>query len=320
VRDKMQTTEKPIREKKMVVEVSEGLKKSQKSLPSKYFYDQRGSELFEEICKLPEYYPTDVEVDIMELNIDEIVGRLGSGIELIEFGSGSSTKTRLLLEHLNDITAYIPVDISRNFLLIEANKLQAEFPKLTICPVAADYTHPFQLPADLPSCRKVVYFPGSTIGNFVPQKARLFLKQIAKLTGKNGGLLIGVDTKKDPDVLEAAYNDKAGVTAAFNKNLLVRLNREINTNFDVDQFQHKAIYNEDEGRIEMHLVSLANQNVSVNGEFIEFRKGETIHTENSYKYSPLEFQKLVSDYFKIDKTWTDTENLFSVHYLITVNE
>lgn len=311
----MQTAEKPVRENRMADEILEGLKTSKKTLPSKYFYDERGSRLFEEICELDEYYPTDAEMHIMESNINEIADKLGSGIELIEFGSGSSTKTRMLLKHLNDLRAYIPVDISEHFLFNEAERLEDEFPNLKIYPVAADYTQPFKLPSDIPSCRKVVYFPGSTIGNFTPEKAKKFLGKIADLVAPDGGVLIGVDTKKDTGTLEAAYNDRAGITAAFNKNLLIRLNRELNADFDPDKFRHKAIYNERKGRIEMHLVSMETHQVTVAGESIHFKKDETIHTENSYKYSPKEFEKLASKYFKLEKTWTDDEQLFSVHYL-----
>lgn len=311
----MQTTEKPVQEIRMEDEVLEGLNKPQKTLPSKYFYDERGSKLFEEICELDEYYPTNAEMRIMESTISEIAEKLGPGIELIEFGSGSSTKTRLLLNNLKDLVAYIPVDISRDFLLNEAKRLKKEFPKLNIYPVAADYTQPFQLPSDLPSCRKVVYFPGSTIGNFTPERARIFLNKIGDLVAPDGGLLVGVDTKKDTETLEAAYNDRAGITAAFNKNLLIRLNREMNADFDPDKFRHKAIYNEREGRIEMHLISVEKQQVTVAGENIHFKKDETIHTENSYKYSPQEFEKLASDCFNLERTWTDDEQLFSVHYM-----
>ena len=311
----MQTAEKTVSKNRMAEEILEGLGKSQKTLPSKYFYDERGSGLFEEICDLDEYYPTNAEMNIMESNISEIAEILGSGIELIEFGSGSSKKTRLLLNHLSDLRAYVPVDISKKFLLDEADRLNDEFPNIKIYPVSADYTKPFQLPSDLPSYRKVVYFPGSTIGNFTPEKARKFLKKIANLSGPSGGLLIGVDTKKDPEILEKAYNDESGITAEFNKNMLVRLNRELNANFDLNKFSHKALYNEKEGRIEMHLVSLENQKVAVSGEIIPFKKGETIHTENSCKYTPQEFEKLASDYFNLEKTWTDGEQLFSVHYM-----
>jgi len=311
----MQTTENPVQETSMEEEILEGLHKSQKTLPSKYFYDERGSQLFEEICELDEYYPTNTEMRIMESNISEIAEKLGSGIELIEFGSGSSKKTRLLLNHLNNLKAYVPVDISRDFLFNEAERLKEEFPKLNIYPVAADYTQSFQLPSDVPSCHKVVYFPGSTIGNFTPERAVIFLNKISDLVAPEGGLLIGVDTKKDPEILEAAYNDSAGITAAFNKNLLIRLNRELSADFNPAKFRHSSVYNKEEGRIEMHLISLEYQQITVAGKDINFEKGETIHTENSYKYSPQEFEKLASDYFNLEETWTDNNSLFSVHYM-----
>lgn len=301
--------------KGMLKEVVVNLSRAQKELPSKYFYDKRGSGLFEEICSLEEYYLTDAEISIMKNYIDDISEVIGTGIELIELGSGSSTKTRLLLDHLENIGTYFPVDISGDFLGESIRQLRSEYPGLQIIPVIADYTQNFQLPADLSEDRKVVYFPGSTIGNFTPDKARKFLALISGITGANGGFLVGVDLKKDRKILEAAYNDAEGVTADFNKNILIRLNRELGADFDTDHFLHKACYNENQGRIEMHLVSLEHQEARIDGHRFTFQKGETIHTENSYKYSIEEFESLVSGFFDVTHVWTDESNLFSVQYL-----
>ena len=295
-------------------DVLEGLKKSQKSISSKYFYDERGSELFEQICNLEEYYPTDAELEILEKYTEEISKAIGPNSLIIEFGSGSSRKTRLLLEELNNIEGYVPVDISKDFLHEEAEKLHEEFPDLEIKPVAADYTKPFELNMSAHAEKRVIFFPGSTIGNFTPDQAKEFLFQSADLLNQSGGLLIGVDLKKDPQILNKAYNDSEGITAEFNKNLLERINRELDGNFDLDQFRHRAFYNEEEGRVEMHLVSLENQTVTVAGEQVEFKKGEMIHTENSYKYSVEEFEELISDQYILKKTWLDSDGLFSLHY------
>lgn len=295
-------------------DVLEGLKKSYKGISSKYFYDERGSELFEQISMLDEYYPTDAELEILETYSDEISEAVGSNSLIIEFGSGSSTKTRLLLTELDNIAAYIPVDISRDFLLEEAEKLQSDFPSLKIKPVAADYTKPFELGINGQADRRVIFFPGSTIGNFTPDEAQNFLFQAADLLQKGGGLLIGVDLKKDPEILNKAYNDSEGVTAEFNLNLLHRINRELEGNFDLEKFHHRAFYNKSEGRVEMHLVSLDNQTVEVAGEQIEFKKGEMIHTENSYKYSVEEFEDLISKKYSLKKTWLNSNEYFSLHY------
>lgn len=295
-------------------DVLEGLMKDQKSLPSKYFYDERGSELFEQICELEEYYPTDAELEILENYSDQISAEIGPKCLIIEFGSGSSTKTRLLLQKLDDVAGYVPVDISKDFLMEEADKLQNEFPGLNIQPVAADYTKPFEIYSNGRAEKRVIFFPGSTIGNFIPNRARDFLYQSAELLKSSDGLLIGVDLKKDTEILNKAYNDEKGVTAEFNKNLLGRMNRELGADFDLDKFTHRAFYNEEEGRVEMYLMSLEDQNVIVAGEQIDFKKGEMIHTENSYKYSTEEFSELISKKFDLKQSWYDSEHLFSVHY------
>lgn len=298
-------------------EVIEGLRRDQKMVPSKYFYDEKGSRLFEQITRLDEYYPTRAELEIMKRHGAEMADLIGQGSTVIEFGSGSSKKTRYLLSELKKPTGYVPVDISADFLMEQAEKLRREFPKIPIQPLAADYTHPFSLSEELNGSKKVIFFPGSTVGNFRQGNARSFLLGSVDLLGNNGGLLIGVDMKKDPAILNRAYNDSKGITAQFNKNLLHRLNRELDANFEPDAFRHHAFYNEDEGRIEMHLVSKVDQTVTVAGEPIHFSKEESIHTENSYKYSPDEFQTLISEAYTHVKMWTDSENLFSVHYFET---
>lgn len=301
----------------MLGEVLHGLKQSQKQLPSKYFYDKRGSELFEKITRLEEYYPTRTEKKILRHNIEEIAECIGEHSVVIELGSGSSQKTRLLLNHIPNLSAYIPVDISDEYLQKVVQELRKEYPGLLIKPVCADYTQPFDLPEiERPFEYYVVFYPGSTIGNFRPEEARRFLKTIADFLVTGGGMLIGVDLKKDMKILERAYNDEKGITAAFNKNMLLRLNRELNSDFNLENFSHKALYNQEEGRIEMHLVSDTNQVVHLNGETVIFRKGETIHTENSYKYSLEEFRELVNDWFEIESVWTDEDQLFSMQYLV----
>ncbi len=304
-------------EKNLLVEVIEGLLQPQKKLPSKLFYDRTGSELFERICGLDEYYLTRTEIWIMHHYIDEIVELMGKKCLLIELGSGSSTKVRLLLDHLVDPAGYVPIDISSEHLIRASDSLAADYPGISVIPVDADYTQPFDFPEiTFDYSNKVVYYPGSTIGNFTPGYAARFISRIAKRSGEGSGLLIGIDLKKDKDTLEAAYNDKHGVTAAFNLNILKRLNRELGADFDTSRWKHHAFYNDDEGRIEMHLVSLDDQRVNVNGTRIELKKDETILTEYSYKYTNEEFERLVSDSFESVKVWTDRDEKFSIQYLI----
>jgi|SRR6056297_791169 len=301
----------------MPEEVLAGLSKSQKTLPSKYFYDKRGSELFELICGLDEYYLTRTELNIMEENIDDIAEELGGDIQLIELGSGSSVKTRLLLDHLNSMHSYVPVDISDDFLAEVSENLQAEYPLLDIVPVAADYTQPFDLPKIKPGVRRIAYYPGSTIGNFTKQNAAEFLELIAELVGEDGGLLIGFDLLKDKETLIDAYDDSKGVTAEFNKNILIRLNRELNANFDLDLFEHQAVFNEEKSRMEMHLVSREGQSVNISDIRLHFEKGETIHTENSHKYSLESFKELTDSHFRTVETWTDSDKMFAIQFLET---
>ncbi len=302
----------------LLEEALDGLTKPQKTLPPKLFYDERGSRLFDRITELDEYYPTRTEISIMERHVGEMVARIGAGAVLVEYGSGSSLKTRVLLDHLESPAAYVPIDISREHLLASARRLAAAYPGLRVMPVCADYTSAFEVPeVEALLARPTVFFPGSTIGNFEPVEAADFLRRVARVVGPGGGLLIGVDLKKNAKVLEAAYDDAEGVTAAFNKNVLRRLNDELGADFDLDHFEHRALFNEVQGRIEMHLVSHADQRVHLNGTSIPFRKGETIHTENSYKYTLDQFAHLASATgFAVEEVWTDDQVFFSVQYLV----
>ncbi len=297
-------------------EVLWGLRQPQKEIPSKYFYDERGSRLFDRICELEEYYLTPTETAIMREHVTEMAELLGPGCLLIEYGSGSSTKTRILLDRLREPAAYVPVDISRDHLLRAAADLGQAYPDLRVLPVCADYTARFELPGGNGAVgRTAVYFPGSTVGNFHPEQARRFLQHVAEVAGAGGALLIGVDLRKDPRILETAYNDREGVTAAFNLNVLARINRELGAKFDLDAFRHHAFYNEDRGRIEMHLVSLGAQTVHVGDIAIAFREGETILTECSYKYDRDEFARLAGDAgWNVERVWTDAHGRFSVQY------
>lgn len=300
-------------------EVLAGLTSMPKSLPSKYFYDARGSELFDAICDLDEYYLTRTELAIMEEDADQMADRLGANALLVEYGSGSSRKTRILLSHMHDPVGYVPIDISREHLLSSAADLRAEYPSLEVLPVCADYTDDIELPVPTREADKiVVYFPGSTIGNFHPSEAAAFLRKIAKVCGPGCALLIGVDLEKDPDVLRKAYNDARGITAEFNKNLLQRMNREVGADFRLEAFQHLAVYNQAKGRIEMYLVSLEDQVVEVAGRLISFARGEKICTEYSYKYSLDRFRQVArSGGFDVQTVWTDRQAYFSVQYLLS---
>ena len=300
----------------IISDVLDGLSKEQMELSCKYFYDEKGSALFDEICELDEYYPTRTELQIMRDNIEEISSVFGKNILLVELGSGSSIKTRLLLEHLSNLAAYVPIDISSEHLHKTAEDLKNEYPAIKIYPLTADYNKPFQLPEIKEDFSRIgFYFPGSTIGNFTPAKAKYFINRIAKLLSRKGGLLIGVDLKKDKKILEAAYNDSKGITAEFNLNILQRINSEIDSNFDVNKFIHHAFYNENAGRIEMHLKSIGKQDIRLDGITKTFDKGDDILTEYSYKYTLKEFEELVSDNFIVKQVWIDENNLFSVQYL-----
>jgi len=298
-------------------EVLRGLRSPQKELPCKLLYDERGSQLFEQICALDEYYPTRTELRIMRASAADMAESIGPECLLVEYGSGSSTKTPLLLDQLSRPVGYVPIDISREILEDSARQLAASYPALQILPVCADYTAPFSLPT--PSAkpsRRVAYYPGSTLGNFVPEDAKRFLRRVAEMCGPGGGLLLGVDLKKDPLMLHRAYNDSLGITAAFNLNVLARLNREFQANFVVERFRHYAFYNPVFARVEMHLVSLASQRVSVAGVEIGFERGESIWTEASYKYNQSEFEALAQAAgWRVERTWTDDRSLFSVQLL-----
>lgn len=298
-----------------LADVLAGLSAPRKHLPCKYLYDEAGSRLFDRICDLPEYYLTRTEMRIMRDHVGDMARRLGPGCQVIELGSGSSVKTRLLLDALPTPVAYVPVDISRDPLCRAADGLAAAYPAVEVLPVCADYTRDFAVPTPVrPVRRRVAYFPGSTIGNFEPEDARAFLRQVAALVGPGGGLLIGFDLKKEPAVLHAAYNDAAGVTAAFNLNLLVRMNRELGTDFDPARFHHYAFYNPWAGRIEMHLVSGAAQRVRVGPATVHFDRGESIHTECSYKFTPIEFEQLASPAFVPAHRWEDGDGRFCIQY------
>ena len=299
-------------------DVLEGLSARPKTLPCKYLYDRRGSRLFEDICELEEYYPTRTEMKILADNAREIAMLFGPRCHVVEFGSGASTKIRLILAALRSPAAYTAVDISRDMLLEASVALARDFPRLPVIAVCADYTKPFEVPAPPggAEAKRVGFFPGSTIGNFTPEEAAEFLEGAARLLKPGGGLLIGVDLKKDRTTLERAYDDSKGVSAAFNLNLLYRINRELGGTFDLSQFTHRAFYNDTLGRMEMHLMSRTPQIVRVRGQVFRFATGETIHTENSYKYAIEEFQALASgNGFAPERVWTDANNLFSVHYL-----
>jgi L-histidine N-alpha-methyltransferase len=297
--------------------VLDGLSKTQKELPCKFFYDEKGSQLFDQICDLEEYYPTRTEIGILEDRLGEIAEMVGRGAHLVELGSGASVKIRTLLNALPDLAQYTAIDISREFLLSSAETLANDYPDLDVAAVCADYTQDFDLPdpQNRQSSATVAFFPGSTIGNFSPAEAEGFLGRLAKILGRGSGLLIGVDLKKDRSRLHAAYNDAKGITGAFNLNLLARINRELGADFDLGQFRHEAIYDEPFGRIEMHLVSNREQNVSVGNRSFSFKENETIHTENSHKFSIPEFRDLCARAgYKPVASWADPESLFSVHY------
>jgi dimethylhistidine N-methyltransferase len=293
----------------------EGLTQTPKTLSPKYFYDVAGSDLFEQITLLPEYYPTRTELGILRDRGPEIAALIPRGAALVEFGAGATTKVRLLLKSCA-FAAYVPVDISGEFLAQQANGLRADFPKLAVHPVTADFTQAFELPADIRDMPKVGFFPGSTLGNFEPEEASRFLRRAAEILGQGALMILGVDLEKDRALLHAAYNDAAGVTARFNLNLLVRMNHELGANFDVSAFRHCAIYNREQHRIEMHLISRKAQKVRLCGRTIAFAAGESIHTENSYKYSIPRLAALAGEAgWRLEKSWTDANDMFSVHAL-----
>src|SRR5215813_8472515 len=295
-------------------DVLEGLRAVRKSVPAKYFYDAAGSHLFERITELPEYYPTRCEMRILRRQAGEIAKLIPPGAALVEFGSGSSKKARILLRAAPKLAAYVPVDICGEMIEREAAELRVDFPQLEVLPVTADICRPFALPAEAKAApARIGFFPGSTIGNFEPHEAADFLRNAANILGEGAALIVGVDLIKPAEVLNAAYNDAEGVTAKFNLNLLVRVNRELGGNFRLDMFEHHAFYNREKHRIEVHLASLRRQKVRVAGETIDFRAGETIHTENSYKYSIESFSALARGVGWLPAgAWTDSRKYFSI--------
>jgi dimethylhistidine N-methyltransferase len=294
-----------------------GLSERPKSLPCKFFYDKRGSALFEAICGTPEYYLTRTELGIIETRAGEIARRIGPHCRLIELGSGASRKVRLLLGALEAPLAYVAVDISREFLRDAAASVAADFPELDVVAVCADYTRPFELPTlPGPAGKRVGFFPGSTIGNFEPAAVVAFLVHCGRLLGPGAEMLIGADVKKDKAVLDAAYNDAAGLNAAFNLNLLHRIAKELDSDIAIDDFAHVAFYNPDEGRVELYIRSLKEQSAVIAGRRFSFAAGEMIHTENSYKYAIAEFHALAERAgFRSLDTWTDPDGMFAVYYL-----
>ena len=300
-----------------LAEVVAGLSSSPRTLPCKFFYDERGADLFQEICELPEYYITRTETELLRRFAPEISESIGANAALIGFGTGAGIKTRMLLEQLQNPIAYIPVDISKQRLIDSAEELSHAMPALEILPVCADYLQELQLPTPLRKPDHVaVYFPGSTIGNLEPAVAKEFLQRVCRLCGRNGGLIIGVDLQKGRDIFEAAYNDSAGVTAAFNLNLLARANRELGADFDLSHWRHRAVYNEDEGRIEMNLLSDGEQIVHVGGREYRFAAGEKIITEFSYKHTIDGFTRLAASagFREASRVWTDPEKMFAIFH------
>ena len=298
-------------------EVISGLAASPKSIPPKFFYDRRGSELFDAICELPEYYQTRTEMGILHNCVAELVEHIGPDCLLVELGSGASKKVRLLLEQLRP-SSYLGVDISKEFLLSSTKTLASDYPWLDVHAACVDFSHTLDIPHCKTFGQKVAFFPGSSIGNFDPDDAIDLLKRVADMMNKNGYLLIGVDLKKDISILNSAYNDAAGVTAEFNLNLLTRIRDELDSDIDPDAFDHRAFYNSARGRIEMHLVSTYPQSIRVEDKVFELSAGETVHTENSYKYTIEEFAELASAAgFHQQQVWTDESSLFSVQLLKT---
>jgi len=299
-------------------DVVSGLKREQKTLPCKYFYDEAGSQLFDQICELDEYYLTRTEFSIMELHADSMAEQIGERVMLVELGSGSSTKTRVLLDALRHPTAYAPVDISEEHLLKTAEELRIAFPDIEILPVVADFTKDFDLPqSKKPASHAAVYFPGSTIGNFTEAGAANLLGTMARILGVGGGVLIGIDLQKDATIIQKAYDDSAGVTAEFNLNILRRINDELDGDFDLDAFNHRAVYNSDVGRVEISLESTSDQVVKIGEQEIDFSVGEHILTEYSHKYTVDEFARLAaSQGFELHKHWTDSREYFAVLHLV----
>ncbi len=301
----------------LTLEALQGLRKSPKQLSPVWFYDEEGSCLFDSICELPEYYLTRTEMQIMSKHAGEMARLIGPNAALIEFGSGSSDKTRMLLDKLESLACYVPIDISRDYLFEAAGLLARDYPQLRISPVCADFTQPFDLPVHIAAARRrIVYFPGSTLGNFETEAARQLLATMRTIIGRKGAVLIGIDLRKSPEVLERAYNDAAGVTAEFNLNALRHLNRELGADFDLDAFEHSALWIEDMSRIEMHLVSTRDQEIHLGDETVKIRRGEHLRTECCHKYTLEGFAELAAEAdLAVTHVWTDAERQFSVQLL-----
>ncbi len=307
-----------LRSSNFLNEVLSGLSNTPKVIPPKYFYDRQGSALFDKICELPEYYPARIETGIFRDNADDIAKHIREECILVELGSGSSEKVRVLLQSLRP-NQYLGVDISKEFLIEATQSLANDYPWLEVHAVCADFSGQLRLPPHCNTGPVVALYPGSSIGNFEPDEAMAFIRQIHGLVGIGGQLLIGVDLKKDERVLHEAYNDKAGTTAAFNLNLLHRINRELDANIDVEKFQHEAFYNDSKGRMEMHLVSTTNQVFKIGKRKFAVALGDSIHTESSYKYSLQEFEQLAQQSgFRVKKVWTDENNYFSEQLLVAI--
>jgi len=297
--------------------VIDGFSQEEKSIPPKFFYDERGSELFDRICEQPEYYLPTVERRMLSRLADEIASLTGTGRILIEPGAGNAAKVRLILDALRP-AAFVPMDISFDYLKTAAMDLAREYPWLRVHAACVDFTHSLPIPEQTPEGPRLLFFPGSSLGNFHRSEAGEFLDLVHDTVGEGGMLLIGVDTKKSESLLNAAYNDTAGVTAEFNLNLLHRIHRELNAELDPEAYKHRAFYNTKAGRIEMHLVSRMNQKLRINGYYFDIEKGESLHTENSYKYTPEEFLLLASESrFKSVRHWVDNDGLFAIYLLET---
>jgi L-histidine N-alpha-methyltransferase len=302
-------------------EVLRGLRGTPKTLPAKLFYDAQGARLFEEICTLDEYYLTRAELEILQSCAGEIARLAGARCALVEYGSGAGVKVRLLLDGLVEPVAYVPIDISREQLVRVARELTRHYPRIAVRPVCADYTRSFRLPPLPAGARRLAFFPGSTIGNFHPAEAAAFLRRVRRAIGPDGALLLGVDRRKATRVLHAAYNDRAGVTAAFNSNVLTRLNRELGATFDLSRFRHRAFFDRRASRVEMHLESLATQTVCVAGEVFSLERGETIWTESSYKYDRPRLDGVASAAgFSVTRLWTDAREQFWVAFLTPISQ
>ena len=307
----------PVESRDLLTEVLSGLTSTPRTLPAKLFYDDEGARLFERICTLDEYYLTRSELSILRERVGEIAALAGPHCALVEYGSGAGTKIRLLLDALREPAAYVPIDISHLQLSRVAADLESDYPGVAIRPLCADYTRPLTLPNLPPHARRLAFFPGSTIGNFHPAEAAAFLTRIRRTVGSGGMLVLGVDRRKDPALLHAAYDDREGVTAAFNLNMLRRINRELGADFDLRKFQHLAFFNDQASRVEMHLVSTEDQVVRIAGERVEIARSETIWTESSYKYDEEQLANVAgSAGFTIERLWTDTDARFWVSVLV----